>query len=311
MEHTAAKEGPPRPVVGDLPRELPVLEQPLDVDALLESSQPQDRRAPAGLLLVGLGMAVALLLLRKDDAGGLWLVLNMALLVLGGLVVWIVARAARRHRREQELLAMIYQNVQFRQWEAAGAALATLLSRPMVLPQSRIQALMYLSTVLAHYQRFADASKVHDYITDHAQLDPVSDQGLRAARVWALLRDDRLVDADRGIIELKRMCGANRSASLAMAELYRDIKTGHGEEALAEFQSDLPILRRQLGHRSADAWALAACAARAMGKLEDARSMARNALLLGDAREILARFPEAEAALRMGLDGAPAGGGVA
>lgn len=312
MEHTVAKEGPPHPVVGDIPRELPVMEESLDVDTLLETSQPRDRRAPAGLLLVGLAMAVALLF-RKDEASGLWLLLNVALLVLGGLIVWIVARTARRHRREQELLALVYQNIQFRQWPAAAADLVTLLSTPMLLPQSRIQALIYLSTVLARYQRFADASKVQDYIAEHAQLDPASEQGLRAARIWALLRDDRLVDADRAIIALRRMCGANRSASLAMAELYRDIKTGHGEEALAEFQTDLPMLRRQLGHRSADAWALAACAARGMGKLDDARSMARNALLLGDASEILSRFPETEAALRLGADAspAPAAGGAA
>ena len=308
MEHTAAKEGPPRPMVDDLPRELPAMEDPLDVDTLLETSQPPNRRAPAGLLLVGLAIAVALMV-GKDDSNGLWFILNIALLALGGLVVWILARTARRHRREQALLALIYQNVQLRQWAAAGADLAMLLSRPMLLPQSRIQALIYLSTVLGHCQRFADASKVQDYITDHAQLDPATDQALRAAKVWAMLRDDRLVDADRGIIELRRLSGSNRSASLAMAELYRDIKTGHSEEALVEFHTDLPMLRRLLGHRSADAWALAACAARALGKLDDARSMARNALLLGDAHEILSRFPEVEAALRMGADvPSPAGG---
>ena len=308
MEHTAVREGPPHPMVGDVLRELPAMEEPLDVDTLLQTSQPQVRRAPAGLLLVGLAVAVALVV-GKDNSNTLWFILNIALLALGGLVVWILARIAKRHRREQELLALVYQNVQFRQWAAAGTDLTMLLSRPMLLPQSRIQALIYLSTVLARCQRFADASKVHDYITEHAQLDPATDQALRAAKVWALLRDDRLVDADRGIIELRRMCGSNRSASLAMAELYRDIKTGHGEEALAEFHSDLPMLRRQLGHRSADAWALAACAARAMGKLDDARSMARNALLLGDAREILSRFPEVEAALRLGADVlSPAGG---
>lgn len=310
MEHSVVKEGPPGAVVDEIPRELPVREESLDVDALLDGSESTGNRVPAWLLLLVLAMAVGLLF-RNDESQQLWLILNAALLGLGGLIVWMVAHTARRHRREQESLALAHQNVQLRQWAAAASGLATLLSRPMLIPQARIQALIYLSAVLAHYQRFGDVAKVHDYILQRAQLDPGTDQRLRSASIWAMLREDRLVDADRAIVELRRSCGSTRSPSLAMAELYRDIKTGHGEEALAEFHSDLPMLRQQLGHRSADAWALASCASRAMGKLDDARTMARNALLLGDARDILSRFPETEASLRLGVDTPSAAGGAA
>lgn len=287
--------------MSEVPRELPCLEDPVDVDQILDASEPPSRRVPAGLVLVGLALVIALAL-QKETSAGLAVLLNMALLVLGGLLVWIMARAAQRHRREQEALATVYQNVQLRQWTVAGTELITLLSRPMFLPQARIQALIYLSAVLGRYQRFSDAARLNDYVLDHAQVDPATDQGLRSARVWALLREDQLVDADRAIVELRRVCGANRSASLAMAELYRDVKTGHAAEALAGFERDLPILRKQLGHRAADAWALAARAAQLLGKPEDARRMARNAMLLGDYRETLARFPEVEPALRLSGD---------
>jgi hypothetical protein len=50
-----------------------------------------------------------------------------------------------------------------------------------------------------------------------------------------------------------------------------------------------------LGHRSCDGWALAAAAAQAIGREQDADGYARNAGLLGNVREIAHRFPECTA----------------
>jgi hypothetical protein len=64
-----------------------------------------------------------------------------------------------------------------------------MLSEPMRAPQHRVQALIYLSTVLARYHRFPDAIVVQEHLLDHVNLDAPP----RTACGWA---GD--VDAERG-----------------------------------------------------------------------------------------------------------------
>src|SRR5690606_7370874 len=131
-----------------------------------------------------------------------------------------------------------------------------LLSRPMRTQPARIRALILLGTILGRYHRFADAIMVYDYLLANVQMDPVSEHGLRLGRAMAILREDHLFDADRAISDLRR--SDRESGGLALIEMYRDVKAGHPEEAIAVFNERHHAMRRQLGHRLGDAYVLLA-----------------------------------------------------
>ena len=109
----------------------------------------------------------------------------------------------------------------------------------------------------------------------------------------SMLHEDHLFDADRAISELRRGPAAG-SGALALLEIYRDVKTGHPAEAVELFEQKLPVLRDQLGHRSADAYALAARAYDLLGREADARTAFRNATLLAPVVELFRRYPEVQ-----------------
>ncbi len=82
------------------------------------------------------------------------------------------------------------------------------------------------------------------------------------------------------------------SAGLALLDIYRDIKTGHYAEAIAEFEARRNPMRQQLGHRVADGWVLVARAHDALGQTHEAASAYRRATLLCPAIELHRRYPE-------------------
>jgi Flp pilus assembly protein TadD len=157
---------------------------------------------------------------------------------------------------------------------------------------ARVQGLLYLTTVLARYHRFEDSVRVADYLLEHVRMDPRTDFAVRLGRAMALLREEQLLDADRAIGELRRLRRDNESAGLAMVELYRDVKTGHPAEAIEIYEKETAVLTRQLGHRVADAHALAARAYDMVGRADEARVAYRTATILSPAMEIHRRYPE-------------------
>jgi hypothetical protein len=116
--------------------------------------------------------------------------------------------------------------------------------------------------------------------------------GVRLGRAFAMLRDDHLFDADRAISELRRQPGASDSGGLALVEIFRDVKTGHPDEAIDLFETRLPALRDQLGHRVADAYALASRAYDLRGRDAEARDCWAKATLLAPPGELLRRYPD-------------------
>jgi tetratricopeptide (TPR) repeat protein len=170
--------------------------------------------------------------------------------------------------------------------------LQTMLSRPARSPLARAQSLLYLAMVLARYHRFEDSVAVHDYILGEIPLDDVTDHAVRLGRAMSLLREDNLLDADRAIAELRRTSRGVDSAGLALVEIYRDVKTGHPAEAIEMFEKQLQVLRRQLSHRVADAWALVARAYDLLDRRQDAQTAYDNATLLMPLAELTRRYPE-------------------
>lgn len=272
----------------------------LDVPALLDASQPRARvnlfwYALGGFLLVVLA---ASLLSQGSDTGrrivdALSAVVMLA--VIAGMAVF-TAVTVKKHRAEQQALEAAGELVQLRRWPEAASLLQDVLSRPARSASMRGQALIYLAAVLARYHRFDDTIAVFDHLLEHDLVDPSTAHGLRLGRVMAMLREDHLFDADRALAELRRTVASAgvESAGLALVEIYRDVKTGHPDEAAAIFEQRLPVMRDQLGHRVADAYALAARAYDMLGRTAEAQDAYSKATLLGPLIELHRRYPEVE-----------------
>lgn len=293
----------------------------LDVPLLLEKSQP---RGPGVRLwqLVGVFVLIVMVSTYITSRGGdaarlmnlLSIVLMIGLIAVMGYISWTTIRSVRD---EQTQLEGIEELLRLRRWPEAGMLLEQMLGRPTRTPQARLQALIFLTGVLARYNRFEDAITVQNYLLESDMVDGGTAHGLRLARAMAMLREDHLVDADRAITELRSQVNrAGRamneskivqgeppenadpralSAGLALIELYRHVKTGHPEEAIELFNSTLPALREQLGHRVADAYVLAARAFDQLGKADEAQGHYEKATLLAPPAELHRRYPETAA----------------
>jgi len=74
--------------------------------------------------------------------------------------------------------------------------------------------------------------------------------------------------------------------------MYSDVKTGHPHEAIEEFEKKQHVMRKQLGHRAADGYALAAKAFDLTGETEKAREVFEKATILSSMVELKRRYPE-------------------
>jgi tetratricopeptide (TPR) repeat protein len=272
----------------------------LDVPTLLEASQPRPRvgwfwYGAGGFLLVVFGAT----LLSGHSETGKKLVDSLSALLMVGLIAGMMVLTVltvRRHRAEQQEVEAASELVQLRRWPQAAMLLGEVLSKPARSLGLRSQALIYLGAVLARYHRFDDAITIYNHLLDNNLVDGGAAYGLRLGRVMAMLREDHLFDADRAIAELRRMSsGAGvDSGGLALVEIYRDVKTGHPDEAVAIFEDKLPALRDQLGHRVADAYALAARAYDLLGRAAEAQDAYTKATLLAPLVELHRRYPDVE-----------------
>jgi tetratricopeptide (TPR) repeat protein len=274
-----------------------------DVHLLLERSVPRPGRMRwLRWTLLGITAATVALLLATRDAPSArsvaWAINVLFLLVLVGAVAFATWAGIRALRDEQARLDDLERCVTLRQWPAAAALAQDLLRQPMRTHGGRAQALMLLASVLLRYHRFGDAIEVHDYLLGNVEMEPSMAFSLRTARAMAMIRDDRLVDADRALNELRRFPGASDTAALALVEIYRDVKTGHHDEAIECFRAKQAQFGLQLGHRASDAWALVAVSMAARGDEAGASEAVRNATLLAPPVEVARRYPEFEPLLK-------------
>ena len=217
---------------------------------------------------------------------------GLAMIALMGGMSFITWLTVSRQRDEQRQLDALEELLQLRRWAEAGMILQGMLSQPTRSPQTRVQALIYLTSVLARYHRYTDAMVVQEYLLESENLDPGTDYGMRLGRAMAMLHEDHLVDANRAVSELRRVDGSDQSAGLALLEIYRDVKTGHPQEAIEIFTKKLELLRKQLGHRVADVWALIAKAYDMVGQEDSAKRAYANATLLSPIAEISRKYAE-------------------
>jgi tetratricopeptide (TPR) repeat protein len=270
----------------------------LDVQMLIEASQPRPRIA---WMRFGMAGFIAALLLSwmagrqgaNEPGQETWSSLIAAglLLLIGGMAM-VNMLAVRQARAEQGQLQALEELIQLRRWPEAAMMLQFFLSRPARSAAGRAQALLYLAMVLARYHRFEESVAVHDYVLREIPLDDVTGYAVRLGRAMGLLREENLLDADRAIAELRRESRGMESAGLALVEIYRDVKTGHPAEAIEMFNNRLAVMRKQLGHRVADAWGLAARAYDLLDRPAEARAAYENATLLAPVGELARRYPE-------------------
>jgi tetratricopeptide (TPR) repeat protein len=268
----------------------------LDVHLLLEQSQPRARGlwfwyAVGFFFLVVISSALA----QQSLPNGGQIVQMISSLTMLGLMVamgFITWRASRSMQGERMQLGAIEELIRLRRWEEAALLVQALLSRPTRIPDARTQALIFLGLILDRYHRFAEAVSVYEHLLENRLVAGEAAYGMKLGRAMSLLREDRLVDADRAMGELRRLDRADESAGLTLLEIYRDVKTGHPHEAIEEFEKKQGLLRKQLGYRMADGYALAAKAFDLAGESEKARVVFEKATLLASIVELKRRYPE-------------------
>ncbi len=266
----------------------------LDVATLLDRSHPR-QRVNHFWYLIGMFLLVTLVgsYFGASSPAIKSLVESMSVLLMVGLLaaMWLLTyRDFRTLRDAQRQIEAAQELVQLRRWTEAGVLLTQILSRPVRTAAMRVEALLCLVGVMARYHRFNDAITVQTHLLE-LPLDENTQRAIKTGRAMAMLREDHLFDADQAISDLRRGDG-RESAALGLVEMYRDVKTGHPAEAAATFAARLPILRDQLGHRVADAWALVAGAFNQLGQGDDARKAWHRATLLMPGTELIRRYPE-------------------
>lgn len=272
-----------------------------DLDRLLTTSQPRRQGLAIGPLFL-VAVLFALLVSMTSDAG--WVQALLPAVMAGSIIfaMFFAARAARRQREEMESLRLCDEAMRLGRWDELGGRLLAMLSSPFRRIHTRFQALIYLGTLLNRWEQHDQAIRLCDYLLESAQMpDPIA-HSIRCARAYALLREDRLVDAYAAISQLRRTT-APGSARATILEMYRLVKMGHHQDALDLFESNRDAFAGSLGHRSCDAWALAATAAANLNQQTTAEEYRRNAVTLSDKIEIARRFPECALALRLRQNG--------
>jgi tetratricopeptide (TPR) repeat protein len=268
----------------------------LDVPTLLETSRPQRSTGWFWYVLGFCGLMTVLVSTKSsEDPVQQEAVKITTTTVLVGLLVASTIRSVilmRRFRAQESLVDHVEEMVQLRRWEPAGMTLDRFLSEPVHSRQTWGRSLALLSAILSRYHRYPDAMKVHEFLIDHEMLDDATDYSVRVGRAMAMLHEDQLIDADRAIGDLRKRLPGAKSAGLTLVELYRDVKTGHPDEAIEIFQSRREMLRTQLGHRIADAYLMAAAAYDRLGRTDDARTAFERATLLAPAMELFRRYPD-------------------
>ncbi|HEY8747405.1 MAG TPA: hypothetical protein VIM11_05490 [Tepidisphaeraceae bacterium] len=269
----------------------------LDGERLLESSRPVVRANVTWWTAGGFLLVMLLSALVGNRTGGsrevVSLVWGLGIMIVMGAMSAASFYTVRQFRADQRRVEQIGELAQLRRWADAAVAVDQYLSQPARTQAFRVQGLVYLSFVLARLHRFADAIALQNRILEEGILDEGSSAALRISRAMSMLHEDHLFDADRAISELRRSV-AGGSAGVILVEIYRDVKTGHPEEAIEMFEGKLAILRDQLGHRMADVYALAARAYDMLGREDAAAGAFRSATLLAPVAELLRRYPEVE-----------------
>jgi len=237
-------------------------------------------------------------------------------MVLCGVFIGVMAyfwSIVRSLRAEESQLDLIEDALALKRYPEVAGRLQGLMASPMRADQHRLRAMVLLATFLARNGRYDDALVVYNELTGTERVAGPSGAMVKIGRAMAMLQSDHLYDADRAITDLRRLidrggaedelqqidsaapampADALAISALRLVELYRDVKTGHAEEAIASFEKNLPLLTAGLGHRVGEAHALVAVAYDRLNRPDDARQRFLDGTALQGIADILNRYPE-------------------
>ncbi|MGN6726222.1 MAG: hypothetical protein ACTHLZ_09910 [Tepidisphaeraceae bacterium] len=292
--------------------ETPAPAPPTQVADLLALSRPRPGFRYAGRLilltwaLVLLGMVLGL----SEAAQAGFISVALVATIVGTVLLWSMARAYQTERLELDRLE---DAIALKHLALAGPRLEGVMSHPMRSVDNRLRAMLLLASVLSRANRYDDALAVYNELIDREGIAGPGGAMVKVGRAMAMLHTDHLYDADRAINDLRRLIDrggigmemmaiddslpaqpANPSAiaSLRLVELYRDLKTGHTAEAIELFGQHLPQMRSGLGHRVAEAHALAALAYDRASRPLEAQQHFADATALQPLVELVLRYPE-------------------
>jgi tetratricopeptide (TPR) repeat protein len=242
---------------GAAPSLPPLLEQP---EMFVDSSRCW---APAVWLrwampgIVAVLVVNAFLAVRSTGANLAQYLTTMLLWAGCGFAVVMALRAQLRARlRERRAVEVAAEMIQRRRWAAAGMVLESVLARPMRAEPIRVRALTLLSMLLLRYERAEAALSVQDGLLSEDFADGLMVLTVKLTRAAALLREDRLFDADRAIADLRRGVSrlkrfvAERAEVLARARAApgggqpRPKRSGPGTDSADDASTDDPLAER-------------------------------------------------------------------
>lgn len=284
-----------------------------NVSDLIEISRPRGtlRVLRPGYVLIFLAATIVIALLPLEPPTRVALELGLWGVFIGTAVFfWSVIRG---YRIELAELEQIEDMLALKRHFELAPRLQGLMSQPMRTDQNRLRAMVLLASTLGRLTRYDDALLVYKELVETERLAGPSGAMVKLGRAMAMLHSEHLYDADRAINDLRRLIdrggaedelhqfdasvptgGPDVSAigALRIIELYRDIKTGHAEEAITLFEQNLDALRRGLGHRLGEAYAMAAVAYDRVGREDEARQAFANATVLQGVADLLNRYAE-------------------
>lgn len=299
---------------------------PIDVPALIALSRPTGSGQRLGLV-VPAAWALVLATAIAGKSSGVSTAVAFVAIAATASVSMILRSSNRGVERERQVVGRIEDQLALKNVGQVLPELSALLSRPMRRVDHRLRALVLLATALARIDRQDDALLLYEELLDREQIIGPGAAAVRLARAVALLKADRLYDADRAISDLRRdlsrrpqpdrretgpaatpeaaaIAGptdfstlpaagdAMTYAATRLVELYRDVKTGHPVDAIELFTADRQALRTGLGHRYAEALALVAAAHDRLNHPEEAAGHFADATALAPAVDLVRRYPE-------------------
>lgn len=265
-----------------------------EVDRLVKSSRaPRRWLTGPRMVLLGLGVLLGAYLARPDLFTGssvpAWLLPQIVVLSLGALMLWTVIQQRRRGR----LMLEAFEAVQLREWPRAETALRQLLSRPIKIGQTRVEALLGLAAVAESEQQYDAAQHIYESVLQSNEADPIQKITTRIALAAAMLRTGQTADA----VELAEKLGRDElpgplQAQVEMLTLFRAVTMGQVQDAVADAERRRELFRRHLSTRAGFGYALLAWAFDRDHQSDTARDYWRKATLLIRPKEIIERFDE-------------------
>lgn len=204
--------------------------------------------------------------------------------------LWFTHRQAEL-RRETREIELADESMTAGHWQTTSAIIAKLLSAPMLSRRNRADALLIYLQLLRQQERFDElVTAGNKMLAEGVPLDDAP--SILRLQVLALLQGDCLVDADRRLEIMRRLCkegGELSRCTYLVLVMVRDATANHPEEVLKTYHKHRTTVL-SLDFLRADA--LAAWAAHVLGQTELAARLWWRMCHLKSPKRLVDLFPD-------------------